>query len=60
MYHGSGQRFEAEKGNALLVRKSGATYEFVEASQIGPAMDYGMNSSGSRRPEADVYSWRRA
>ena len=43
VYHGSGQRFEAEKGNALLVRKSGATYEFVEASQIGPAMDSAMN-----------------
>lgn len=43
VYHGTRQRFEAEKGNALLVRKSGATYEFVEAEQIGPAMDAAMN-----------------
>lgn len=39
VYHGSKERFEAEKGNALFVRKTGATYEFVEAEQIGPAMD---------------------
>ena len=39
VYHGSKERFEAEKGNALIVGKSGATYEFVEADQIGPAMD---------------------
>lgn len=39
VYHGSKERFDGEKGNALLVRKSGATYEFVEADQIGPAMD---------------------
>ena len=39
VYHGSKERFEAEKGNALIVRKSGATYKFVEADQIGPAMD---------------------
>lgn len=43
VYHGTRERFEAEKGNALLVRKSGATYEFVEAEQIGPAMDSAMN-----------------
>lgn len=39
VYHGSKERFDSEKGNALLVRKSGATYEFVEAEQIGFAMD---------------------
>ena len=39
VYHGTKERFYAEKGNALLVRNSGVTYEFVEADQIGPAMD---------------------
>lgn len=42
VYHGSRERFEAEKGNALLVRNSGATYEFVEASRIGETMDAAM------------------
>jgi len=42
VYHGTKERFEAEKGNALLVRKSGATMEFVDANQIGPAMDAAM------------------
>ncbi|MCM1141800.1 MAG: GNAT family N-acetyltransferase [Muribaculum sp.] len=42
VYHGTEERFNAEKGNALLVRKSGATVEFVEADQIGPAMDAAM------------------
>lgn len=42
VYHGTRERFEAEKGNALLVRKSGATYEFVDANGIGPAMDRAM------------------
>ncbi len=42
VYHGTKERFEAEKGNALLVRKSGASVEFVEANQIGPAMDAAM------------------
>lgn len=39
VYHGAKERFDSEEGNALLVRKSGATYEFVEADQIGSAMD---------------------
>lgn len=39
VYHGSKARFEAEKGNALLLRKAGATMEFVEADKIGSAMD---------------------
>lgn len=43
VYHGTRDRFEAEKGNALLVRKSGATYEFVKADQIGRAMDAAMS-----------------
>ena len=43
VYHGTRERFEAEKGNAILVRKSGATVEFVEANQIGPAMDAAMD-----------------
>lgn len=39
VFHGTKERFESENGNALLVRQSGATYEFVDASGIGPAMD---------------------
>jgi len=42
VYHGTKERFDSEKGNALLVRKSGATVEFVDANQIGPAMDAAM------------------
>lgn len=42
VYHGTKERFEAENGNALLVRKSGASVEFVDANQIGPAMDAAM------------------
>lgn len=42
VYHGTKERFDSEKGNAQLVRKSGATYEFVEAEEIGPAMDSAM------------------
>ena len=30
VYHGTRERFEREKGNALLVRLSGASVEFVE------------------------------
>ena len=37
--HGSQEQFYAEKGNALLMRLSGADMEFVEGSDIGPAMD---------------------
>lgn len=39
VFHGSAERFEHEKGNALLVRESGASYEFVEAEEISAAMD---------------------
>lgn len=42
VFHGTRERFESEKGNALLVRLSGAEVEFVEANQIGPAMDSAM------------------
>ena len=38
VYHGTMERFEAEKGNALLVRFSGATYEFTDVSEISVAM----------------------
>lgn len=39
VYHGNRERFEKEKGNALLVRLSRASVEFVEAENIGPSMD---------------------
>lgn len=42
VYHGTAERFFSEKGNALLVRKSGASVEFVDADNIGPAMDEAM------------------
>lgn len=40
--HGSREQFLAEKGNALLMRRSGAQLEFVEGHDIGPAMDRAM------------------
>lgn len=42
VYHGTYERFEAEKGNALIARKSGASMEFVEADMIGATMDSAM------------------
>ena len=42
VYHGMRERFEREKGNALLVRLSGASMEFVEVDGIGSAMDAAM------------------
>lgn len=42
VYHGSKSRFDAEKGNALMVRCTNATKEFVEADQISNAMDSAM------------------
>lgn len=42
VYHGTEERFHAEKGNALLVRMTGASVEFVEASGISDAMDAAM------------------
>jgi len=40
--HGSMEQFLAEKGNALLMQRSGALLEFVEGPDIGPAMDRSM------------------
>lgn len=42
VFHGTRERFESEKGNALLVRLSGASYEFVEPEGISAAMDFAM------------------
>lgn len=42
VYHGTEERFNSEKGNALLVRMSGASMEFVEAQGISGAMDAAM------------------
>lgn len=42
VYHGTLDRFKGEKGNALLIRESGATYEFVDSAEIGDAMDAAM------------------
>lgn len=44
VYHGTRERFYAEKGNALFVRKSGAIVEFVEANGISLAMDSAMEN----------------
>jgi D-cysteine desulfhydrase len=43
LLHGSREQFFAEKGNALLMRRSGALLEFVEGHEIGPAMDRSMH-----------------
>ncbi len=40
--HGSQEQFLAEKGNALLMQRSGALLEFVDGHDIGPAMDRAM------------------
>jgi D-cysteine desulfhydrase len=40
--HGSREQFMAEKGNALIIRMTGAQVEFVEGKDIGPAMDRSM------------------
>lgn len=50
--HGSSEQFHSEKGNALLMRRSGAVPEFVEGTDIGPAMDRSMEElkSAGRRP----------
>lgn len=42
VYHGSKERYEQEHGNALLVKMSGATVEFVMADQISGSMDCAM------------------
>ncbi len=50
--HGSEEQFHAEKGNALLMRLAGASLEFVESPDIGPAMDRAMQDleAEGRRP----------
>jgi len=50
--HGSREQFFEEKGNALLMRKSGAQLEFVEGHDIGPAMDRSMQElkAAGKRP----------
>jgi D-cysteine desulfhydrase len=40
--HGSGKQFFSEKGNALIMRLSNAKVIFVDAANIGPAMDQAM------------------
>lgn len=42
VYHGTKERFMAEKGNAFLVIKSGVSVEFADDDQIGIAMDEAM------------------
>lgn len=42
VYHGSQERYEREHGNALLVKMSGASVEFVAADQISDSMDFAM------------------
>ncbi len=44
VYHGTQERFNKENGNALLVRKTKADVEFVEANNIGLAMDIAMSN----------------
>ncbi len=44
VYHGKEERFLQEKGNALLVRKTAAAVEFVDANNIGPSMDVAMEN----------------
>jgi len=40
--HGSRDQFLADKGNALIMRAAGAQVEFVDAAEIGPAMEKAM------------------
>lgn len=42
VYHGNKERYLREKGNALLVRNSGAEVEFVSENEIAVAMDNAM------------------
>lgn len=39
VYHGSQERYERERGNALLVKMSGASVEFVTVDEISDSMD---------------------
>ncbi len=42
VYHGTKDRYEKEKGNAFLVKMTGASIEFVTPDKIGSSMDYAM------------------
>lgn len=42
VYHGFQERYEQERGNALLVKMSGASVEFVAANQISESMECAM------------------
>lgn len=42
VYHGTKERFDNEKGNALLVRMAGASVDFVSPDKIGLTMDSAM------------------
>lgn len=42
VYHGEKERYLREKGNALFVKNSGATVEFVKENEISTAMDNAM------------------
>ena len=44
VFHGSKERFETEAGNALIVKRTNTTYEFVDPSEISNEMDNAMNS----------------
>jgi len=46
--HGNKEDFFAQKGNALLMRMSGADCRFVDSKDIGPAMDQAMNELEKR------------
>jgi D-cysteine desulfhydrase len=46
--HGSREQFFAERGNALVIRMTGAEVEFVEGQDIGPAMDRSMEEFRAR------------
>lgn len=44
VYHGSEHKFKRSRGNADLVRMSGASYEFVSVPDIAVAMDKSMEA----------------
>lgn len=52
VFHGSEERFLKEKGNALLVRLSGCSYEFVSAENISVSMNNAMQkfASNGKKP----------
>lgn len=46
--HGSEHEFMSQKGNALIMRITGAEIEFVTSEEIGPAMDQAMEELTSK------------